>query len=129
MQIGLEQLQVKLIIGAVFQADVQIALLFMERIIVCAMHAEGEHAWLLLKDAGCAISLVHIEVNDKDLFGQLLAEQVVGGHSEIIEQAEAFTMIRKCMMCATGHIQRHAMLKCMMAAIDGVPVRSPVHAS
>ena len=35
------------------------------------MHAECTNSMVLFKYFCCAISLVHIKVNDKDLFGEL----------------------------------------------------------
>ena len=52
---------------------IQIGQLLSEWVVMCSMHAERENFWVALKNAGGAVSLVYIQVNDQyfaDLTGR-----------------------------------------------------------
>src|SRR5689334_992494 len=91
---------------------------FMKRIVVFPMHAEGKYLGMVLENACRAIALVHIKVNDQNLFAQFAIQQVVGCHCKIIEQAKSFALIPEGMMCATCHIYGHSVFKRMQTAIN-----------
>lgn len=91
----------------------------MKRVIVTAVHAKGKYAWLFCEDAGGAIALVYVEVDDEEAFRDAVVEEIIGCHCKIIQQAEAFAPVCKGMVCSAGDVERDTVVEGMAATIDG----------
>src|ERR1043166_9023316 len=91
----------------------------MKRVIMAAVHAKGKYARLFCEDAGRAIALVYVQVDDQDAFYGPAMEEVVGCHGKIIQQAEAFTSVGKGVVGPPGDVERYTVVKGMAAAVDG----------
>lgn len=65
----LKRLQVRAVGAAVGLFDIQIAGLLAERKVLLAVHGQREHTGVICKDAGCAVALVHIQVDHRNLQG------------------------------------------------------------
>src|ERR1041385_6747679 len=100
----LQQGKVGSIIGAIFQWNVQIALLFMKRIIVVSMHTESKYPCFFFKQTCSTITLVDIQIYDQDLARQLFVQQIIGRYGKIIQQTKTFTMVCKSMVGAARRI-------------------------
>ena len=83
------------------------------------MHAERENAVVVVGHGGCAIALVHVEVNDEHAVGHAVGQQQVGGKGQIIQQTEAFRPIRKGVVRTTGDVESHVASACGLGAGPG----------
>ena len=77
------------------------------------MHTKCKYCRLVSKNSRRAIALVYIEVDDKDLFGQPLVQEIVGCDGKIVEQTKTFTAISKSMVGAAGYIQAQPLFACV----------------
>mmetsp|Transcript_20813 Transcript_20813/g.51553 ORF Transcript_20813/g.51553 Transcript_20813/m.51553 type:complete len:343 (-) Transcript_20813:247-1275(-) len=81
------------------------------RIVASAVDAEGDHPVVPLEYLGCAIALVHVQVDDEDGGwggGELVGEVRQGVHrchGDVIEDAEALAPSREGMVRSPGNLR------------------------
>ena len=91
------------------------------------MHAEGENAIVAAGHCGCAVALVHVQVDDEHTLGHAVGQQQVGREGEVIQETEAFRPIGKSVMGTPGDIESNVALACDLGAgprslhDDGLP--------
>ena len=86
-------------------------MLFMERIIVAAMHAEGKNTRFIPEDLRSSVSLVYIQIDHQNLSGFRLLQQVMSCQGNVIEQAEALPPVAVSMLGAAGDVHADAGLQ------------------
>jgi hypothetical protein len=59
------------------------------------VHAEGEDPGVVLKQSGCSISLMDVQIYDKDAFDGTIPKQNIGCNGDIVEQAEPLAPVCK----------------------------------
>ena len=69
------------------------------------MNRQGEHGGVVLKDAGGAIALMNIEIDDEHAWGKALGLHEPGRHGRIIKAAESTPPIIGRMVGAAGQIK------------------------
>ena len=85
----LQRLQVISINRAVGKRTVQVGEGLFERVICGPVNLHGEHGGVVLKDAGGAIALMNIEIDDEHAWGKALGLHEPGRHGRIIKAAES----------------------------------------
>src|SRR2546422_556842 len=101
-----ERGQILVVSRAVLERDVEIAGLFPERKILCAVEREGEDSRLVAKDRGGSIALMHVAVDDGGAADRAVAQQHRGRDRYVVEDAVRLAAIAKRVMCAAGQVSR-----------------------
>ena len=83
-----EGLEVVVVVDAFRQGHVEVGGDFASGEVFLAVDRAGEDAGLVGEDSGGAVALVDVEVEDKDLMGELSVQGVGGGDGEVVEDAE-----------------------------------------
>lgn len=99
-----QQFEVGIAIRTGRQSYVEVRGFFMQRIIVAAMHGEGEHLRTVAKNGSRAITLMHIEVDNEHFAAEAVPEQVFGGDGEVVEHAKAFATVGIGVVGATREV-------------------------
>ena len=104
---------------AIGQFNIEIAFFLLERKIARAVDREGENAFVAGQNAGRAIALMDVTINDQYPACQAFCLHGAGGHGGIIENAESFATISKSVVRAPGEIGCNAILHCGATGADG----------
>ena len=104
---------------AVGQADIEVGVFLAQRVVALAVHRKGEHSLFVAENMRGAVALMHIQVDNEDTPGQLLIEQIIGGHGLVVKTAKTFAAVGKGVVGAAGHIHRHAVFEREQGALDG----------
>ena len=106
--------QIRLVGTTIRQAHVQVAGFLAKRKILLAMHRQGKHRWVIGKDMRCAIALVHVQIDHRDLQLLALAPPGFGLHQtgrdgDVVEHTKATAFVGVGMVCAPRQIARHTL--------------------
>src|SRR4051812_31460848 len=96
--------------GTIRQANIQIAFLLAEWIVMLAMHRECKDTRLVLEEPGGTISLVHVQVNNKYLFNLACSQQVISSNGKVIQHTESFTAVCIGVVGASGSIKCNTLI-------------------
>ena len=99
-----EGLEIVGVAGAVGQRHVEIGLRLAHRIVPGAMQRQGEHPPLVLEDAGRAVTLVDVAVDDQDAAGIAVGQKQRRRHRHVVEHREAGAAVPRRMMAAAGRV-------------------------
>ena len=98
---------------------IEIALLFVVRIIFFAVHREGEDAWVVFSHCGCAISLVHIKVDNENSRNIMMIDQMMSAHDDVVQNTKPFASLVKGVMGTSGDVHGTAVLQGEFCVVDG----------
>ena len=101
----LEPSQVLVISRAVIEPDVEVASRFEERVVVLLMNGEREDCRVVLEHERSAVSVVHIAVDRSGALQAAVALEDPDRDRDIVEQAEAFSVVGKCVMEAAAEMR------------------------
>ena len=134
LQSSVQLRQIVVVAATVGQFNVYVAAFFAERKILCAVHGQGEHAVIDLKNMRCAVALVHIQVNHRHLQSFSLMTRGFGlqqtrRHRHVVEHTKTATLVGVSMVGATGQIGRYTFFHGCAGRADGGPDRTtgPLH--
>ena len=96
--------QVGIIGAGIGQFDIKVAGFLVERKIACTMHGKGEDAVVTGQNAGCAVALMDIAINDQHPPDTPLGLHRTGRNGGIVEDAKSLATIAECVMRAAGKI-------------------------
>ncbi|EGF32008.1 hypothetical protein IMCC9480_3055 [Oxalobacteraceae bacterium IMCC9480] len=114
-----QRLQVGRIADIIRQADIEITDRFLKRVVAFTVQRQREHRVVARKNLGSAISLMDIQVHDRNTAGPPFRLHQARGNGRIIEDAKSFAMRRMRMMRATGQVHRNAILERRATGSDG----------
>ncbi len=97
----------------------------MQRIIVAAMHGEGEHLRTVAKNGSRAITLMHIEVDNEHFAAEPVQEQVFGGDGEVVEHTKAFATVGIGVVGATREVGSRTGMQGLPRCFEGAPHAAP----
>ena len=96
--------QVGFVAAAVGQLDVEIAAFLGEGKVARAVDGESENAVVVGQDAGRAVALMHVAIDDQDSPGAPLGLHGAGGHGGVVEDTESFAAVAEGMVRAAGQV-------------------------
>lgn len=106
-----EGVEVCLIFESVIEADVEVARELSKRKVLLRMHRKGKHRARVRHCSRGAVSLMDIEIDDEDPIDAPVVDESFRSDRKIVEDTEAGTKVRMCMVCSAGHVARNTMIQ------------------
>jgi hypothetical protein len=79
------------------------------------VHGKRRHRRVTIENGGGSVSLMDVTIQYQDAIHEAARLQESRGHGAVVENAKAFTGIRKSMMGSSGQIRGNANVQCLQA--------------
>ena len=106
-----EDLEVGAVGEAVGQREVEVRGGLARRVVALGVQRQGEDVGAAGEDAGGAVALVDVAVDDEHAGDEALVEQRLGGDGDVVEDAEAGAAVGAGVVRAAGHVAGEPVLE------------------
>ena len=124
-KIFLEDGDVIVVVGAIGEMEVDVRGRLGHGVVVFLMDGESEDVGISGEDAGSAVALVDIGVDDHDGADGAIGLEAADGNGDVVDHAEAFAVAGEGVMEAAANVGGKAVGQCALGGKDGAASGEP----
>ena len=124
-----QAVQVLAVAHAIGQVNVQAGGRLLGGVVVELVDGEREHRRVAGENRGRAVAVVHVAIHHHGALDGAIALHAADGHGDVVDGAEAFSMVRKRVVESAAQVESHAGPESAWRAASVVPPAASQKAS